>query len=46
MKKIICKIVVRIGEIAAKRAVCASSPAYCYQSKEPEEARKKFTKNK
>ena len=46
MKKIIGKIIVKIGEMAAKRAVCTSSPAYCYQPKEPEEARKKFEKNK
>ena len=42
MKKLVLKTVAMIGEKAAKRAVCASSPWCCYQSKEPEIARRKF----
>lgn len=46
MKKLMLKTVAMIGEKAASRAVCASSPWCCYQSKEPEIARRKFIGNK
>ncbi len=33
-----------IGKQAAKQAVCATSPKYCYQPKEPKVAREKYQK--
>ena len=36
------KLLAAIGNHAAKSAVCASSPKYLYQPKEPQTAREKF----
>ena len=33
-----------IGKQAAKQAVCATSPKYCYQPEEPKSAREKYQK--
>lgn len=42
--KLIEKAIVKVAEVSAKQAVSASSPWFCYQTKEPEAARKKFVK--
>lgn len=42
MRRISRILVVNLGEKVAKQIVNATSPAFCYQPKEPEEARKKF----
>ena len=36
------KLLAAIGNHAAKSAVCASSPDFLYQPKEPQTAREKF----
>ncbi|MCM1179476.1 MAG: hypothetical protein NC347_04410 [Clostridium sp.] len=42
MKQHLAKILVRIGDLAAKNAVCAASPGRCFQAKEPKAAREKY----
>ncbi len=42
--KQLSKLLAFIGDQAAKHAVCASSPDYFYQQKEPKAAREKYQK--
>lgn len=42
MKQHIAKMLVKVGDLAAKNAVCAVSPSRCFQPKEPKAAREKY----
>lgn len=42
MKQHIAKMLVKVGDLAAKNAVCAASPSRCFQPKEPKAAREKY----
>ncbi len=35
MKQHIAKMLVKVGDFAAKNAVCAASPSRCFQPEEP-----------
>ncbi len=42
MKQHLAKILARIGDLAARNAVCAASLGRCLQLKEPKAVREKF----
>lgn len=42
MKQYIVKMLVKVGDLVAKNAVCAASPGRCFQAKEPKAAREKY----
>ena len=44
MKKHLERMLIKMGDKAAKQGVNSASPGFCFQPKEPEAARKKFLK--